>query len=96
MTQYLPLHKLEPDDFRALVNTFRSAFPECMLLRGIAHGVLVGRRDRPLAIDYGRLSGLFDRMPPVSAAALAGPMCLLTARPTWSGVLSSTGTDWLS
>ena len=71
MTQYLPLHKLEPDDFRALVNTFRSAFPECMLLRGIAHGVLVGRIGRPLAIDYGRLSGLFDRMPPASAAALA-------------------------
>lgn len=71
MTQYLPLHKLEPEDFRALVNTFRSAFPECMLLRGIAHGILVGRKDRPLAIDYGWLSGLFDRMGPASAAALS-------------------------
>ncbi|MFO7638321.1 MAG: fused MFS/spermidine synthase [bacterium] len=71
MTQYLPLHKLEPGDFRAVVNTFRQAFPDCALWRGVSHAVLVGRKDRPLAIEYEALARLFERMKPGTRAALA-------------------------
>jgi spermidine synthase len=71
LTLYLPLHKLTGRDFRGLLATFRQAFPDCALWFGIAHGVLVGRRDAPLRLDYRRLAGLFARMPQTVRDALA-------------------------
>lgn len=71
MTQYVPFHKLEEGDFLALVNTFRTAFPHCALWRGIAHGVLVGRKDSALVLDWQRIKKTVVGAPEVVRAALA-------------------------
>ncbi len=70
ITQYVPFHKLEERDFLALVNTFRAAFPNCALWRGIAHGVLVGRKDSALALDWQRIQKTVVGAPRVVREAL--------------------------
>ena len=62
-TLYMPFHQLREQDFRRLINTFRSEFPQSALWLGIAHGVLVGRKDKRLALDYQRVQAVFRAMP---------------------------------
>jgi spermidine synthase len=42
ISQYLPLHKLTPDDLKTLLNTFYSVFPHSMVWIAQTHGVLIG------------------------------------------------------
>ena len=63
-TLYLPFHQIRPRDFRMLLNTFRAEFPQCALWIGIAHGVLVGRKDAPIRLDYARAKAAFGRLHP--------------------------------
>lgn len=42
ISQYLPLHKLLPDDFKGILRTFREVFPECTVWLGHYHAVLLG------------------------------------------------------
>ncbi len=56
MLIYMPFHLLAPEDFRTIVNTFRTVFPECALWRGHSHGILVGRRGGTLQINFELLS----------------------------------------
>ncbi|MFH1690605.1 MAG: fused MFS/spermidine synthase [Candidatus Eisenbacteria bacterium] len=42
MVQYLPLHQLSSSDFRVLLRTFSSVFPESAVFMASQHGVLVG------------------------------------------------------
>lgn len=51
ISQYLPLHKLGPDEFLGLVSTFRSVFPDCAVWLGHYHAVLLGST-APLEIDF--------------------------------------------
>lgn len=69
-TLYLPFHSIRGGDFRTLLGTFRAAFPNCALWIGVSHGVLVGRKDAPVRVDYRRALSLFDSMPTASRAAL--------------------------
>ncbi len=54
--QYLPLHKLTPDDFRALVRTFTAVFPHATVWLGYSHGILMGS-DRPVLCDFAQVRG---------------------------------------
>lgn len=40
--QYLPFHKLSPDEFISLIKTFADVFPFVSIWLGYSHGVLVG------------------------------------------------------
>ncbi len=40
--QYLPLHKLSPDQFKSLIKTFADVFPHTSIWLGYSHGILVG------------------------------------------------------
>jgi len=42
ISQYLPLHKLTPEDLKTLLNTFYSVFPYSMVWIAQTHGVLIG------------------------------------------------------
>jgi spermidine synthase len=64
LTLHLPFHLIRPQDFRKLLNTFRTEFPQCALWLGIAYGVLVGRKDAPIQIDYQRAMTVFARLHP--------------------------------
>jgi len=64
LTLYLPFHQIRPGDFRMLLNTFRTEFPNCALWLGVAHGVLVGRKDAPIRLDYQRAKAAFGRLHP--------------------------------
>ena len=63
-TLYLPFHQIRPRDFRMLLNTFRAEFPQCALWLGIAHGVLVGRKDAPIVLDYQRTMAVLGKLSP--------------------------------
>jgi spermidine synthase len=83
LTMYLPFHLLENRHFRMLLGTFRATFPECALWRGIAHGVLVGRKSQRIELDPGYLVDLFDRLSTSTKMALNevfidGPVELLS------------------
>jgi spermidine synthase len=83
LTMYLPFHMLEQRHFRMLLSTFRATFPECALWRGIAHGVLVGRKAQRIELDPGYLAKLFGRLSASTQMALSevfidGPIDLLS------------------
>lgn len=42
VSQYLPLHKLLPDDFQGIIKTFHSVFPNSTVWLGQNHAVLLG------------------------------------------------------
>jgi len=63
LTIYLPLHQIRPSDFKQLLNTFRQEFPQCALWLGIAHGVLMGRKDAAIELDYTRVAAVLARLP---------------------------------
>jgi len=47
MSQYLPLHKLRPEDFQGLLRTFAEVFPHGTVWLGHYHAVLVGGPEPP-------------------------------------------------
>lgn len=51
VTQYLPLHKLRPAEFRGLIRTFGEVFPHGVVWLGHYHAVLVGSLE-PLQTDW--------------------------------------------
>lgn len=51
VSQYLPLHKLLPDDFKGIIKTFHSVFPNSTVWLGQNHAVLLGSLN-PIKIDF--------------------------------------------
>ncbi len=51
VSQYLPLHKLRPEDFLGIIRTFESVFPHSTVWLGHYHAVLLGGLD-PLEIEF--------------------------------------------
>lgn len=60
VSQYLPLQKLTPDEFRALINTFASVFPHTSVWLGHAHGILLGS-DRELKLNFNDIREFLTR-----------------------------------
>jgi spermidine synthase len=63
--QWLPLHGLSEREFKILVRTFQSAFPQMTLWANagvetygpVAYAKMVGVKNAPLIVDFGLLSG---------------------------------------
>ncbi len=55
VSQYLPLHKLLPDDFLGIIKTFQSVFPGATVWLGHNHAVLLGANG-PMKVDFMRWS----------------------------------------
>lgn len=51
VSQYLPLHKLLPEDFLGIIKTFHSVFPNATIWLGHYHAVLLGANG-PLKVDF--------------------------------------------
>ena len=51
VSQYLPLHKLRPEEFLGIIKTFESVFPHSTVWLGHYHAVLLGGLD-PLQTDF--------------------------------------------
>ncbi len=51
VSQYLPLHKLRPQEFLGIIKTFESVFPHSTVWLGHYHAVLLGGLN-PLEIDF--------------------------------------------
>jgi spermidine synthase len=51
VSQYLPLHKLLPEDFQGIIKTFHSVFPGATIWLGQSHAVLLGSVE-PLKVDF--------------------------------------------
>ncbi|MEO0185170.1 MAG: fused MFS/spermidine synthase [candidate division WOR-3 bacterium] len=59
--QYLPFHKLSPDEFKTLIKTFAGVFPYTSIWLGYSHGILVGTT-KPQNIDFESLRSIRDEM----------------------------------
>ena len=59
--QYLPFHKLSPEEFRSLIKTFAIVFPHTSIWLGYSHGVLIGT-NAPQTIKFESLKNLKDEM----------------------------------
>lgn len=51
VSQYLPLHKLRPQDFQGIIKTFQSVFTEATVWLGHTHAILIGSM-QPFNIDF--------------------------------------------
>ncbi len=51
VTQYLPMHKLLPNDYAGIIKTFNSVFENTTVWLGHTHTILVGTK-KPLSIDF--------------------------------------------
>jgi spermidine synthase len=51
VSQYLPLHKLRPEDFQGIIKTFYTVFPEATVWLGHTHAILLGS-NKPFEIDF--------------------------------------------
>jgi len=51
VSQYLPLHKLRPQDFQGIIKTFQSVFSEATVWLGHTHAILIGSKT-PINIDF--------------------------------------------
>lgn len=51
VSQYLPLHKLLPEDFLGIIKTFHEVFPGATIWLGQSHAVLLGSVE-PLKVDF--------------------------------------------
>ena len=67
IAQYLPLHQLAPEDFRLLLRTFASVFPQCAVFLAVSHGVIIGS-PAPLALDLAALDRIFSAASDAEAA----------------------------
>lgn len=63
VSQYLPLHKLLPADFKGIIQTFRSVFPKCTIWLGHYHAVLLGFTDDS-KIDFRQWAKRMEAMQP--------------------------------
>ncbi len=59
--QYLPFHKLSPEEFKSLIKTFAIVFPYTSIWLGYSHGVLIGT-NAPQTIKFESLKNLRDEM----------------------------------
>ncbi|MEO0137400.1 MAG: fused MFS/spermidine synthase [candidate division WOR-3 bacterium] len=59
--QYLPLHKLSPNEFRILIRTFASVFPYTTIWLGYSHGIMVGTQ-AGIRLRFERLKIVKDEM----------------------------------
>ena len=71
VSQWIPLHSLNPGIVRSLVRTFYEAFPECTMWFINSDIFMIGS-DQPLAIDYARLARRIAPQPIGDALAQAG------------------------
>jgi len=51
VSQYLPLHKLRPQDFLGIIKTFQSVFAEATVWLGHTHAILIGSK-KPINIEF--------------------------------------------
>lgn len=51
VSQYLPLHKLRPEDFQGIIKTFGEVFTHASVWLGHTHAILIGSNE-PLKIDF--------------------------------------------
>jgi spermidine synthase len=86
MTQWLPLHALAPIDYKTILKTFQSVFPQTTLWFTNEHTVMVGATDT-FTIDVERLAGrlqdpdvkkdlapfFFDEVDAILASFILGP-----------------------
>jgi spermidine synthase len=81
MVQYLPFHKMSLFDFKMLIRTFQSVFPNTTVWDGGGHGVLLGTVG-PTVFDVNRLALMVDENPALTSAladlGLADPANLLS------------------
>jgi hypothetical protein len=61
ISQYLPLHKLMPEDFKGILKTFKTVFPECTIWLGQYHAVLLGFTNKA-TIDFMQWSRQLETM----------------------------------
>jgi spermidine synthase len=61
VSQYLPLHKMRPEDFQGIVSTFHSVFPNSTVWLGHYHAVLLGSLD-PIQIDFETWTANIDKI----------------------------------
>ncbi len=59
--QYLPFHKLSPEEFRTLIKTFAEVFPYTSIWLGYSHGVLVGTK-KPQIVGFEILKNVRDEI----------------------------------
>jgi len=59
--QYLPFHKLNPDEFKSLIKTFTSVFPYTSIWLGYSHGILLGTNYAQI-LNFESLKNLKDDM----------------------------------
>jgi len=60
--QYLPFHKMSLFDFKMLIRTFQSVFPNATVWDGGGHGVMLGTME-PTVFDLERLERMFASGP---------------------------------
>jgi len=60
--QYLPFHKMSLFDFKLLIRTFQSVFPNTTVWDGGGHGVMLGTMDTT-SFDLGRLERMYEESP---------------------------------
>ncbi|MBN1629672.1 MAG: fused MFS/spermidine synthase, partial [Thermoleophilia bacterium] len=81
MVQYLPFHKMSLFDFKMLIRTFQSVFPDATVWDGGGHGVLLGTVG-PTVFDIDRLRQMVEANPALGEAlaglGLADPADLLS------------------
>jgi spermidine synthase len=81
MVQYLPFHKMSLFDFKMLIRTFQSVFPNTTVWDGGGHGVLLGTVG-PTAFDLRRLEKMVEENPvlgrELEELGLADPANLLS------------------
>jgi spermidine synthase len=73
--QYLPLHRMPSEEFRRAIATFEHAFPECWVLFGLGHAMLLGA-EQPVELDWARWRGLLETHPlrdDLASSALHNP-----------------------
>jgi spermidine synthase len=51
VSQYLPLHKLMPEDFKGIIKTFHTVFDDATVWLGHSHAILIGS-NKPIKIDF--------------------------------------------
>lgn len=61
ISQYLPLHKLTPDDLKTLLNTFYTVFPHSMVWIAQTHGVLIGS-PQELRLSFSDIRAVINRI----------------------------------
>ncbi len=95
VSQYLPLHKLGPEEFMGLISTFREVFPHSTVWLGHFHAVLLGGLV-PLRVDFpswsDRVAGLaHDRQFHIDPYQLASTLTL-----TGNGIASRHPEGWIN